>query len=98
MVRNDSIVPRPAERGGRSSRTLVFPGDVPGGGASGARFAGPFGVPVAERTGLIVPIGRWVLDEACRRAREWQERHPTRAPLAVAVNLSARQLRYPELV
>jgi len=77
MVRNDSIVPRPAERGGRSSRTLVFPGDVPGGGASGARFAGPFGVPVAERTGLIVPIGRWVLDEACRRAKEWQERYPT---------------------
>ena len=55
-------------------------------------------IPVAERTGLIVPIGRWVLGEACRRAREWQERHPTRAPLAVAVNLSARQLRYPELV
>ncbi len=52
----------------------------------------------AERTGLIVPMGRWVLDEACRRAKEWQERHPTHAPLAMAVNLSARQLRYPELV
>jgi diguanylate cyclase (GGDEF)-like protein/PAS domain S-box-containing protein len=52
----------------------------------------------AERTGLIVPIGRWVLDEACRRAKEWQERHPRHAPLAMAVNLSARQLRYPELV
>ena len=55
-------------------------------------------IPVAERTGLIVPMGRWVLNEACRRAREWQERHPTRAPLAVAVNLSASQLRCPELV
>ena len=52
----------------------------------------------AERTGLIVPMGRWVLNEACRRAREWQERHPREAPLAMAVNLSARQLRYPELV
>ncbi|CAN5804995.1 hypothetical protein BH20ACT12_BH20ACT12_04960 [soil metagenome] len=52
----------------------------------------------AERTGLIVPMGRWVLEGACRRAREWQERHPRDAPLAIAVNLSARQLRYPELV
>src|SRR5215213_9590508 len=55
-------------------------------------------IPVAERTGLIVPIGRWVLGEACRRAREWQERYPRAVPLSVAVNLSARQLRYPELV
>ena len=55
-------------------------------------------IPVAEQAGLIVPIGRWVLGEACRRAREWQERYPGEAPLTVAVNLSARQLRYPELV
>src|SRR5215218_8608174 len=55
-------------------------------------------IPVAEQTGLIVPIGRWVLGEACRRAREWQERYPGEAPLTIAVNLSARQLRYPELV
>jgi diguanylate cyclase (GGDEF)-like protein/PAS domain S-box-containing protein len=52
----------------------------------------------AERTGLIVPMGRWVLNEACRRAKEWQEHHPRNVPLAMAVNLSARQLRYPELV
>ncbi len=55
-------------------------------------------IPVAEQTGLIVPIGRWVLYEACRRARQWQERYPRDIPLTVAVNLSARQLRYPELV
>jgi EAL domain-containing protein (putative c-di-GMP-specific phosphodiesterase class I) len=55
-------------------------------------------IPVAEQTGLIVPIGRWVLGEACRRAREWQGRYPREAPLTIAVNLSARQLRYPELV
>jgi EAL domain-containing protein (putative c-di-GMP-specific phosphodiesterase class I) len=55
-------------------------------------------IPVAEQTGLIVPLGRWVLGEACRRAREWQGRYPREAPLTIAVNLSARQLRYPELV
>jgi diguanylate cyclase (GGDEF)-like protein/PAS domain S-box-containing protein len=52
-------------------------------------------IPMAEETGLIVPMGRWVLNEACRHAREWQERYPQ---LTMAVNLSARQLRYPELV
>ena len=55
-------------------------------------------IPMAEETGLIVPMGRWVFDEACRRAREWQERYPRDTPLIMAVNLSARQLRYPELV
>jgi diguanylate cyclase (GGDEF)-like protein/PAS domain S-box-containing protein len=55
-------------------------------------------IAVAEETGLIVPMGRWVLGEACRRAREWQERYPKEAQLTMAVNISARQLRYPELV
>jgi diguanylate cyclase (GGDEF)-like protein/PAS domain S-box-containing protein len=55
-------------------------------------------IPMAEETGLIVPMGRWVLNEACRRAREWQERYPKAAPLSMAVNISARQLSYPELV
>jgi diguanylate cyclase (GGDEF)-like protein len=55
-------------------------------------------IPTAEQTGLIVPMGRWVLDEACRRAKEWQVRYPEHAPIAMAVNISARQLRYPELV
>ena len=55
-------------------------------------------IPMAEETGLIVPTGRWVFDEACRRAKEWQERYPRDTPLIMAVNLSARQLRYPELV
>jgi predicted signal transduction protein with EAL and GGDEF domain len=55
-------------------------------------------VPMAEETGLIVPLGRWGLEEACRRAREWQERYPGAVPLTMAVNLSARQLRYTELV
>jgi diguanylate cyclase (GGDEF)-like protein/PAS domain S-box-containing protein len=55
-------------------------------------------VPMAEETGLIIPLGHWVLKEACRRAREWQERYPGAFPLTMAVNLSARQLRYTDLV
>jgi diguanylate cyclase (GGDEF)-like protein/PAS domain S-box-containing protein len=55
-------------------------------------------IPMAEESGLIVPVGRWVLQEACRRAKEWRERYPRSAPLTMAVNLSARQLRYPELI
>jgi diguanylate cyclase (GGDEF)-like protein/PAS domain S-box-containing protein len=55
-------------------------------------------VPMAEETGLIVPLGRWVLQEACRRAREWQESFPGAVPLTIAINLSARQLRYTELI
>jgi diguanylate cyclase (GGDEF)-like protein/PAS domain S-box-containing protein len=55
-------------------------------------------IPMAEETGLIVPMGQWVLDEACRRARDWQERYAKNVPLTMAVNISARQLHYPELV
>ena len=55
-------------------------------------------VPEAEETGLIVPIGRWVLEEACRQAKEWQRRYPNDPPLTIAVNLSARHLRHPGLV
>lgn len=55
-------------------------------------------IPMAEETGLIVPMGQWVLGEACRCAKEWRERYPEKAKLTMAVNLSARQLRYPELV
>ncbi len=53
-------------------------------------------IPVAEDTGLIVEIGRWVLREACRQNSEWQ-RSGLR-PLRVAVNLSARQFRSGELL
>jgi EAL domain-containing protein (putative c-di-GMP-specific phosphodiesterase class I) len=52
-------------------------------------------IPVAEETGLIIPIGEWVLDQACRQAREWRDRG-ARA-LGLAVNLSARQFRQRDL-
>ncbi len=55
-------------------------------------------IPLAEETGLIVEIGRWVLREACDRGKELQERFPTDPPLHMSVNLSARQLQRPEIV
>ena len=58
-------------------------------------------IPLAEETGLIVAMGRWVLDEACRQAAEWQRRYPPPPggqPLAISVNLSGVQLARPELV
>ncbi len=54
-------------------------------------------IPLAEETGLIVDIGELVLAEACRKTKEWQARFPAELPLAVCVNLSARQFREPNL-
>jgi EAL domain-containing protein (putative c-di-GMP-specific phosphodiesterase class I) len=53
---------------------------------------------VAEETGLIVRIGQWVLREAGKQARIWQERYPGTPPLTISVNLSPRQFIHPELV
>jgi diguanylate cyclase (GGDEF)-like protein/PAS domain S-box-containing protein len=50
---------------------------------------------IAEETGLIIPIGGWVLKEACRQAKQWQGRYPSEPPLAVCVNVSAGQVRHP---
>jgi EAL domain-containing protein (putative c-di-GMP-specific phosphodiesterase class I) len=55
-------------------------------------------IPLAEETGLIVPLGQWVLEQACRQTRQWQLDHPEQPPIRVSVNLSARQFQQPDLV
>jgi diguanylate cyclase (GGDEF)-like protein len=64
-------------------RGLVMPGEF---------------VSLAEDTGLIVPIGRWVLHAACQAARDWQRRFPLQPPPFLSVNLSVRQLQQPDLL
>ncbi|MGY0196105.1 bifunctional diguanylate cyclase/phosphodiesterase [Leptothrix sp. BB-4] len=54
-------------------------------------------IPVAEDTGLILPIGQWVIEAACRQLVRWAE-DPVMSGLTVAINLSARQLRQPDFV
>ncbi len=54
-------------------------------------------IPLAEETGLIIPIGAWVLDEACHQAARWRDAFPDRPAPSIAVNLSARQLDQPTL-
>jgi predicted signal transduction protein with EAL and GGDEF domain len=63
----------------RPDHGLVFPGDF---------------IAVAEETGIVLPMGRWVLREACRQAQAW---HRDDRPLAIAVNASPKQFSQPEL-
>jgi diguanylate cyclase (GGDEF)-like protein/PAS domain S-box-containing protein len=65
------------------ARGLVSPGDF---------------ILLAEETGLIVPLGRWVLTEACRQLCDWQAARPGSPAPTLTVNLSARQFRHPALV
>jgi diguanylate cyclase (GGDEF)-like protein len=55
-------------------------------------------IPVAERNGMIVEVGAWVLREACRQVARWDAECGTRAPQRISVNVSARQLVRPGLV
>ena len=55
-------------------------------------------IDVAEETGLIVPIGMWVVEQACRQAQRWQAIRPDGEPMFVSVNLSGRQLDTSALV
>jgi diguanylate cyclase (GGDEF)-like protein len=55
-------------------------------------------IPTAEDTGLIVPIGNWVLEQACRQVREWEDEFPGSADVTISVNLSARQCMQPGLI
>ncbi len=64
-------------------RGLVMPGEF---------------VPVAEETGLIVPLGMWVLNEACRQMRTWQKQGLADESVTVSVNLSSRQFSQTDLI
>jgi EAL domain-containing protein (putative c-di-GMP-specific phosphodiesterase class I) len=55
-------------------------------------------IQVTEETGLIIPIGEQVLEEACRQAREWRDKNGHRPRITMCVNLSMRQLQDPDLV
>ena len=55
-------------------------------------------VSLAEETGLIIPIGGWVLEEACRTARGWQQRHDLVSGLRLSVNISARHFQHEGLI
>ncbi|HXZ41942.1 MAG TPA: EAL domain-containing protein [Terriglobales bacterium] len=67
----------------RTPQCLVFPDSFIG---------------IAEATGLIVPLGKWILREACREAQLWQARYPQDPALSVTVNVSPRQFADPQLV
>ncbi|MDB9312829.1 PAS domain S-box protein [Spirulina sp. CS-785/01] len=55
-------------------------------------------IPLAEETGLIVPLGEWILTEAMRQLRKWEKQFPQHFPLTMSVNLSGKQIREPELI
>lgn len=55
-------------------------------------------IPVAEETGLIIPIGKWVLGQACWQMRRWHEQFPAASHLSISVNLSGKQFTQPDLL
>ena len=64
------------------TRGLILPGEF---------------IPLAEETGLVVNLDRWVMREACRALRAWQEEFPSLGPFTMSLNVSARQLVDPQL-
>ncbi len=55
-------------------------------------------IPAAEETGLIVPIGRWILKEACQQLRIWQECYMSYFPITISINLSTKQFLQADLI
>ncbi|MHC5763380.1 sensor domain-containing protein [Nostoc sp.] len=55
-------------------------------------------IPIAEETGLIIPIGHWVLTESCQQLRQWQLQFPAIKSLTINVNLSGKQFSQPDLI
>jgi diguanylate cyclase (GGDEF)-like protein len=64
------------------SRGLIVPADF---------------IPCSEETGLIIPMGEWILTEACRQLRAWQQIGPRQAQLSMSVNFSIKQLMLPDI-
>ena len=84
LVRNEKITGFEAlVRWQHPVRGLVYPAEF---------------IPIAEETGLIVPIGCWVLREACRQMKAWQQQFPSVPALYVSVNLSVRQFMEQDLI
>jgi diguanylate cyclase (GGDEF)-like protein len=67
----------------------------PGATNTGMLFPHDF-LPLLEKSGLIVPVGRWVIEETCRQAVAWSAAHPAVPPLFVTCNVGARQLAMPD--
>lgn len=65
------------------SRGFVSPGDF---------------IPIAEETGLIVPMGKWILETACGQMQEWRTKFPQAESVVISVNLSSRQFSQPDLI
>jgi len=63
----------------------------------GVLTAGEF-IPMAEDSGLIIPLGRLVIQEACAKMAQWQKQHPALRGLCISVNLTLKQLKHPSLV
>ncbi|MBW4521417.1 MAG: EAL domain-containing protein [Scytolyngbya sp. HA4215-MV1] len=55
-------------------------------------------IPVAEETGMILPLGQWIFQEACRQIKTLQEQFPNHPPLMISINLSGKQFAQPNLV
>ena len=65
---------------------------------SAERFVSPGEfIPLAEETGLIIPLGEWIFREACRQLRAWQQQFPGLFPVMLSVNLSSVQFSQPNL-
>ncbi len=55
-------------------------------------------IPLAEQTGLIIPLGKWILHEACQQLRQWQLNYPSDVALTMSVNISGQQLQQLDFV